>query len=111
MNHLKIFDTTLRDGEQSAGAAMSADEKLKIALQLERMRVDVIEAGFPPPAAATFSPSAASPSALKTASSAASPAPAKKTSPPPVKPSRPPPKSGCIPSSPPRPSTCKTNST
>ena len=47
MNHLKIFDTTLRDGEQSAGAAMSADEKLKIALQLERMRVDVIEAGFP----------------------------------------------------------------
>ena len=44
---LIIFDTTLRDGEQSAGAAMSADEKLKIALQLERLRVDVIEAGFP----------------------------------------------------------------
>lgn len=46
-DRLIIFDTTLRDGEQSAGAAMSADEKLKIALQLERMRVDVIEAGFP----------------------------------------------------------------
>ena len=44
---LIIFDTTLRDGEQSAGAAMSADDKLKIALQLERLRVDVIEAGFP----------------------------------------------------------------
>ena len=46
-DNLIIFDTTLRDGEQSAGAAMSADEKLKIALQLERLRVDVIEAGFP----------------------------------------------------------------
>ena len=44
---LIIFDTTLRDGEQSAGAAMSADDKLKIALQLERLRADVIEAGFP----------------------------------------------------------------
>ncbi len=44
---LIIFDTTLRDGEQSAGASMTADEKLKIALHLERMRVDVIEAGFP----------------------------------------------------------------
>ncbi|MGI9296785.1 MAG: 2-isopropylmalate synthase [Gammaproteobacteria bacterium] len=44
---LIIFDTTLRDGEQSAGAAMSADDKMKIALQLERLRVDVIEAGFP----------------------------------------------------------------
>ncbi len=44
---LIIFDTTLRDGEQSAGAAMSAADKLKIALQLERLRADVIEAGFP----------------------------------------------------------------
>ena len=47
MNNLIIFDTTLRDGEQSAGASMTADEKLKIALQLERLHVDVIEAGFP----------------------------------------------------------------
>lgn len=47
MDNLIIFDTTLRDGEQSAGASMTADEKLKIALQLERLRVDVIEAGFP----------------------------------------------------------------
>jgi 2-isopropylmalate synthase len=45
--HLIIFDTTLRDGEQSPGAAMSKEEKLRIARQLERMRVDVIEAGFP----------------------------------------------------------------
>ncbi|MDA1215307.1 MAG: 2-isopropylmalate synthase, partial [Chloroflexi bacterium] len=42
-----IFDTTLRDGEQSAGTAMTADEKLEIAKQLERLGVDVIEAGFP----------------------------------------------------------------
>ncbi len=42
-----IFDTTLRDGEQSPGASLTADEKLKIALQLEKMNVDVIEAGFP----------------------------------------------------------------
>ncbi|MBV8470667.1 MAG: 2-isopropylmalate synthase [Burkholderiaceae bacterium] len=43
---LFIFDTTLRDGEQSPGASMTKDEKLRIARQLERMRVDVIEAGF-----------------------------------------------------------------
>lgn len=43
---LIIFDTTLRDGEQSPGASMTKDEKIRIAKQLERMRVDVIEAGF-----------------------------------------------------------------
>ena len=42
-----IFDTTLRDGEQSAGTAMTVEEKLEIAKQLERLGVDVIEAGFP----------------------------------------------------------------
>ena len=41
-----IFDTTLRDGEQAAGAAMTGDEKLEVARQLERLQVDVIEAGF-----------------------------------------------------------------
>ena len=43
---LIIFDTTLRDGEQSPGAAMTQEEKLRIALALQRLRVDVIEAGF-----------------------------------------------------------------
>lgn len=45
-NRVIIFDTTLRDGEQSPGASMTRDEKLRIAKQLEKMRVDVIEAGF-----------------------------------------------------------------
>jgi 2-isopropylmalate synthase len=44
---VRIFDTTLRDGEQCPGAAMSEDEKLEIAHHLAKMRVDVIEAGFP----------------------------------------------------------------
>lgn len=46
-DHLIIFDTTLRDGEQSPGASMTREEKVRIARQLEKMRVDVIEAGFP----------------------------------------------------------------
>jgi 2-isopropylmalate synthase len=46
-NRLIIFDTTLRDGEQSPGASMTKDEKIRIAKALEKMRVDVIEAGFP----------------------------------------------------------------
>jgi 2-isopropylmalate synthase len=44
---LIIFDTTMRDGEQSPGASMTKEEKIRIGRQLERMRVDVIEAGFP----------------------------------------------------------------
>lgn len=43
---LVIFDTTLRDGEQSPGASMTKEEKIRVARQLEKMRVDVIEAGF-----------------------------------------------------------------
>ncbi|CAA0115197.1 2-isopropylmalate synthase [BD1-7 clade bacterium] len=43
---LVIFDTTLRDGEQSPGASMTKEEKIRIATMLEKMRVDVIEAGF-----------------------------------------------------------------
>ena len=46
-DQLIIFDTTLRDGEQSPGASMTKDEKIRIARALEKMRVDVIEAGFP----------------------------------------------------------------
>ena len=44
---LIIFDTTLRDGEQSPGASMTREEKVRIAKALEKLRVDVIEAGFP----------------------------------------------------------------
>src|SRR5512144_3345257 len=44
---LIIFDTTLRDGEQSPGASMTKEEKVRIAKMLERLRGDVIEAGFP----------------------------------------------------------------
>src|SRR5215831_19025401 len=45
--HVKIFDTTLRDGEQSPGCSMSWAEKVRLAHELDRMGVDVIEAGFP----------------------------------------------------------------
>ena len=45
--HITIFDTTLRDGEQSPGCSMNAQEKLRLAQQLDRLGVDVIEAGFP----------------------------------------------------------------
>jgi len=47
MEKIKIFDTTLRDGEQSPGASLTDKEKLEIARQLVRLKVDVIEAGFP----------------------------------------------------------------
>src|SRR5204862_7692327 len=46
-NRILIFDTTLRDGEQCPGASMNLREKLEIARQLARLRVDIIEAGFP----------------------------------------------------------------
>lgn len=46
MERIKIFDTTLRDGEQSPGASMNTEEKIKLALALERLGVDIIEAGF-----------------------------------------------------------------
>lgn len=51
---LYIFDTTLRDGEQSPGASMTGDEKLRIARQLEKLKVDIIEAGFPAASAGDF---------------------------------------------------------
>jgi 2-isopropylmalate synthase len=47
MRHIRIFDTTLRDGEQSPGVALSVPQKLEIAHALARMNVDIIEAGFP----------------------------------------------------------------
>ena len=47
MDKVIIFDTTLRDGEQAAGGTLNVQEKLEIARQLEKLKVDVIEAGFP----------------------------------------------------------------
>jgi 2-isopropylmalate synthase len=47
MDKVTIFDTTLRDGEQAAGGTLNIQEKLEIARQLEKLKVDVIEAGFP----------------------------------------------------------------
>ncbi len=47
MRVIRIFDTTLRDGEQSPGASMNVDEKIQLAKQLVRLGVDIIEAGFP----------------------------------------------------------------
>jgi 2-isopropylmalate synthase len=47
MDRIAIFDTTLRDGEQAPGFSMNVDEKLRLARQLERLQVDIIEAGFP----------------------------------------------------------------
>jgi len=46
MDKVKIFDTTLRDGEQSPGCSMTIDEKIKVAIQLDKLGVDIIEAGF-----------------------------------------------------------------
>src|SRR5512136_1830305 len=46
-NYVRIFDTTLRDGEQSPGATMTSAEKLEVARSLARLGVDVMEAGFP----------------------------------------------------------------
>jgi 2-isopropylmalate synthase len=46
-SHIKVFDTTLRDGEQSPGCSMNVEEKLRLAVQLDALGVDVLEAGFP----------------------------------------------------------------
>ena len=46
-NYVRIFDTTLRDGEQSPGATLTSREKMEIAKQLAKLGVDIIEAGFP----------------------------------------------------------------
>jgi len=55
LEHIKIFDTTLRDGEQSPGNTMNIQEKLRVARQLETLGVDIIEAGFPVASPGDFS--------------------------------------------------------
>ena len=47
MEQILVFDTTLRDGEQSPGATMTTPEKIRVAQELEALGVDIIEAGFP----------------------------------------------------------------
>ncbi len=54
MRRINVFDTTLRDGEQSAGVNLNFEEKLEIARQLERLNVDIIEAGFPASSSGDF---------------------------------------------------------
>ena len=54
MNRIRIFDTTLRDGEQACGCSMVTTEKLRLAAQLETLGVDIIEAGFPAASAGAF---------------------------------------------------------
>ena len=73
---LIIFDTTLRDGEQSPGASMTRDEKLRIARQLERMKVDVIEAGFAASSNGDFEAVKAIAAAVKGATTSPNPSPA-----------------------------------
>lgn len=63
---LTIFDTTLRDGEQSPGCSMNTEEKLRIAKKLEQMKVDVIEAGFPVASKGDFEAVYSVASAIKT---------------------------------------------
>lgn len=46
-NYVRVFDTTLRDGEQSPGAALTPPQKIEIARQLAKLRVDIMEVGFP----------------------------------------------------------------
>ena len=74
-DNVVIFDTTMRDGEQSPGASMSHDEKLELAKILEEMGVDVIEAGFPIASNGDLRRSARSPRSSRTPPSPACAAP------------------------------------
>ena len=64
-NRILIFDTTLRDGEQCPGASMNLREKLEVARQLARLKVDVIEAGFPVTSEGEFTAVQRSPREIK----------------------------------------------
>lgn len=66
MGKIRIFDTTLRDGEQTPGVCLELNEKVEIALALEKLGVDVIEAGFPIASPGDFAAVAAVAKAVKT---------------------------------------------
>ena len=82
-DHVRVFDTTLRDGEQSPGISLNRQEKVEIAHQLARLGVDVIEAGFPITSPGDFEAVQAIAREVEGPSSAASPAPRSRTSTPP----------------------------
>ena len=101
-----IFDTTLRDGEQSPGATMTHEEKLEVAEVLDAMGVDIIEAGFPIASEGDFAAvNEIAESAPGTPWCAASPAPARRTSTAAARRSSRRGAGASIPSSPPRPCT------
>ena len=106
-NRLIIFDTTLRDGEQSPGASMTREEKLRIAKQLERMKVDVIEAGFAAASQGDFESIRAIAAPCASPPSARCRAPTTATSPAPPRRWRQPSASASIPLLPRRPCTCR----
>jgi 2-isopropylmalate synthase len=80
MRRVEIFDTTLRDGEQSPGISLSVEEKVEIARQLARLKVDVIEAGFPITSEGDFESSRGSPPRSRGRASPGSPASTRRTS-------------------------------
>ncbi len=79
-DQIRIFDTTLRDGEQSPGCSMNLEEKLRVAAQLEALGVDIIEAGFAIASDGDFAASARSRGSANAPPSPASPAPPPVTS-------------------------------
>ena len=82
-SRVHIFDTTLRDGEQSPGISLNTQEKVEIAQQLARLGVDVIEAGFPITSPGDFEAVAAIARKVEGPVSVAWPAPTRRTSTPP----------------------------
>ena len=106
-DHLIVFDTTLRDGEQSPGASMTREEKMRIAKQLERLKADVIEAGFPASSNGDFEAVRAIAQAIKDSTICALARANEKDIGGPAMRSRAPIRAGCTPSSRARLSTCR----
>ena len=106
---IRIFDTTLRDGEQSPGCSMNLEEKMKMARQLERLNVDIIEAGFPIASEGDFLAVQAIPVRFENPRSPAWRGPTSWTSSEPGRPSRTPKSRASTPLLPPRTSTCSSS--